>query len=143
MKVATSVNYPPENNIKKIPSCYPIISIKNKLASNRVLLLNFHWWFSNICLLYNNCLTDHFITDQNLAFADMQACFLSFTQTVHWKDIWLLVTEIFVSMFLESQNLFFFFLLEMYWMYAEYMIRQYQLFLSKLVHKAEIQLKEL
>lgn len=28
-------------------------------------------------------------------------------------------------------------------MYAEYMIRQYQSFLSKLVHKVEIQLKEL
>ena len=44
-------------------SWYPITSNHNKLASNR--------WSLNIHLFYNNCLIDHFISDQNLPFADM------------------------------------------------------------------------
>ena len=59
----------------------------------------------NICLLYNNCLTDSFISDQNLPFVDTSACSLSFTQKVLWKAIWLLITKNWVSMFLETQNL--------------------------------------
>ena len=47
----------------EFPSWYPITSNHNKLASNR--------WSLNIHLFYNNCLIDHFISDQNLPFADM------------------------------------------------------------------------
>ena len=57
----------------------------------------------------------HYSPNQNFPFADMQACSLSSTQKVLWKDIWLLVSEIEVSMSLETQNLF---LLEIYEMYT-------------------------
>ena len=63
----------------------------------------------------------------------MQACSLSFTQKVLWKDIWLLVTEIWVSMLLETQNIFF-----AGKCMLEYIIRQYQSFLSKLVYKLKV-----
>ena len=34
----------------------------------------------NISLIRNNCLSDRFISDQNLSFADMKTCCLSFTK---------------------------------------------------------------
>ena len=58
----------------------------------------------------------HYSPNQNFPFADMQACSLGFTQKILWKDIWLLVSEIEVSMSLETQNLF---LLEIYEICAE------------------------
>ena len=88
---------------KQFSSCYPITSIQKELATNGFFLVT----SVNISLLYNNCLTDRFISDQNLPFANMQACSLSFTQKVLWKAIWLLVTKNWVSIFLETQNLFF------------------------------------
>ena len=57
----------------------------------------------------------HYSPNQNFPFADMQACSLGFTQKILWKDIWLMVSEIEVSMSLETQNLF---LLEIYKMCA-------------------------
>ena len=57
---------------------YPITSIQKELATNGFFLVT----SVNISLLYNNCLTDRFISDQNLPFANMQACSLSFTQKV-------------------------------------------------------------
>ena len=56
--MATSVKHPPENIIKKqFPSCYPITSVQNKLASNRVFSVKLCRWSLNIHILYKNCLT--------------------------------------------------------------------------------------
>ena len=62
----------------------------------------------NISFLCNNCLTDHFISNQNLLFAGMQILLLlEFHKLVLSKDIQLLVTKIFFFLFLETQNLSF------------------------------------
>ena len=121
----------------EFPSCHLITSNQNKLASNRGFGVNFPRWSLNIRLLYNNSLTDRLISDQNLPFADFQARSSSFRQTVLWKDIWLLGNEVWVSMFLETWNLFCW-----KWM-LEYLIKQYQQFLSKLIYKGKSWQKEL
>ena len=83
----------------------PLVPIRINWLQMEFLALNFGKWSLNISLLYNNCLTDCFIPIQNLPFADMQSCSLSFGKVL-WKQIWLLVTEIWPIIFLEIQSLF-------------------------------------
>ena len=71
--MATSVKHPPEN----FPLVVPFHFIQNRLASIRVSVLIFRRCSLNFRLLY----TDRFISDQNLPFADMQACLLSVTKS--------------------------------------------------------------
>ena len=69
-----------------------------------------------ISFLWNKCLTDRFISNQSLPFADVQTCCRSFAHAgVLPKAIGLLITEIWASMFSKTQNMFFF-LLKMWYM---------------------------
>ena len=134
--MATSVKHSREN----ISLVILLLPYRINWIQTEFSMLNFRGWSLTIRPLYNNCLIDGFISDQNLSFASMQACSMSFTQKVLWKDIWLLVTEIRVSMLLETQNLFCWKCIKCM---LEYRIRRYQSFLSKLVQKVKRRLKEL
>ena len=87
-------------------------------------------------------LTDFLISDQNLPFADMQACSLNFTQKFLWKGIigyLLLKFELVCS---NKLKICFFWWKCMKCM-LEYMIRQYKSFLSKFFCKGKSRRKEL
>ena len=77
-KVATPVKQPPEN----FPFVVSILPFTIKWLQTEFLVLNFQKQSLHICLNYNNCFNDHFISDQNLPFAYLQVCSLSFTQKV-------------------------------------------------------------
>ena len=83
-KVAALVRHLPEN----FPLVIPLLPFGINWLKTEFLVPNFHRWSLNIFVLDNNCLTDCFIPDQNFPFPDRQACSLSFTQKVLWKDIW-------------------------------------------------------
>ena len=134
--MATSVKHSPEN----ISLVILLLPYRINWIQTEFSVLKFRRSSLNIRPLYNNCLIDRFISDQNLSFADMQACSMSFTQKVLWKDIWLLVTEIRVSMLLETQNLFCWKCIKCM---LEYRISRYQSFLSKLVQKVKRRLMSL
>ena len=106
-KVATLVKHLLENSVwNNFPLVIPLLPFRINWLQTKFLGFNFHRWLLNIPLLCNNWLPDCFISDQNLPYAAMQACSLIFKQKILCKDIWLLVTEIWVSMFLETHALF-------------------------------------
>ena len=59
--VATPVKQPPEN----FPLVVSILPFTINWLQTEFLVLNFQRQSLHICLNYNNCFTDHFISDQN------------------------------------------------------------------------------
>ena len=80
-EVATLVKHPLEN----IPLVILVLPFRINWLQTEFSVLKFQRWLWIFCLLYNNCFIDCFISDQNLPFADMKACFLSFTQKFFWN----------------------------------------------------------
>ena len=72
----TSVKYPPEDNVKNIFLLDgPLVPMRTNWLQTKFSVLNFSKQSLNISLLCNNCLSDDFISDQNLTFADIKTCF--------------------------------------------------------------------
>lgn len=84
----------------------PLVPFRINWLQTEFFVLNFGKWSMNIGLLCNNCLTGCLFLIKS-SIADLQTCCPNFTQKVFWRDIWLLVTEICVRMFLFTQNLIF------------------------------------
>ena len=79
--MATSVKYPPEDNVKNdFLLVGPLVPVRTNWLQTEFSVLNFGKQSLNISLLCNNYLSDRFISDQNLSFADMKICCLSFTK---------------------------------------------------------------
>ena len=59
----TSVKHPPEDNMKNVfLSVGPLVPMRTN-------------WLQTKFSVLNNCLSDDFISDQNLTFADIKTCF--------------------------------------------------------------------
>ena len=58
----------------------PLVPMRITWLQTKFSVLNFGKQSLNTSLLCNNCLSDRFNSDQNLSFADMKACCLSFTK---------------------------------------------------------------
>ena len=72
----TSVKYPPEDNVKNVFLLVgPLVPMRTNWLQTKFSVLNFSKQSLNISLLCNNCLSDDFISDQNLTFADIKTCF--------------------------------------------------------------------
>ena len=102
--MATSVKYPPEDDMKNdFLLVGPLVPIRTNWLQTKFSVLNFSKQSQNISLLCNNRSSCRFISDQNLSFADMKTCCLSFTKSSseRIKSYWL------------PQKSFFRFLLEM------------------------------
>ena len=95
---------------KRFPSGWPLVPIRTNWLQTKFLVLNFSRKSLNVSPLCKNCLSDRFISDQNLTLVFMSGWHENLLPELHkkvlWKDAELLVTEIEVSMFSETQTLF-------------------------------------
>ena len=90
--MATSVKYPPEDDMKNdFLLVGPLVPIRTNWLQTKFSVLNFSKQSQNISLLCNNRSSCRFISDQNLSFADMKTCCLSFTKrsSERIKSYWL------------------------------------------------------
>ena len=72
----TSVKHPPEDNVKNVFLLVgPLDPMRTNWLQTKFSVLNFSKQSLNISLLCSNCLSDDFISDQNLTFADIKTCF--------------------------------------------------------------------
>ena len=79
--MATSVKYRPEDDVKNdFLLVGPLVPVRTNWLQTEFSVLNLGKQSLNISLIRDNCLSDRFISDQNLSFADMETCCLSFTK---------------------------------------------------------------
>ena len=90
----------------------PLVPIRTNWLQTKFSVLNFRKQSLNISLLCNNRSSYRFISDQNLSFADMKTCCLSFTKSSseRIKSYW---SPKFKSVCFGNAKSFFRFLLEM------------------------------
>ena len=58
----------------------PFVPVRTNWLQTEFSVLNLGKQSLNISLIRDNCLSDRFISDQHLSFADMETCCLSFTK---------------------------------------------------------------
>ena len=111
--MVTSIKYPPEDDAKNdFLLVGPLVPIRTNWLQTKFSVLNFSKQSLNISPLCKNCLSDRFISDQNLTLADTKTCCLSFTKrsSERIKSYWL---PKFKSVCFGSTKSFFRYLLEM------------------------------
>ena len=111
--MVTSIKYPPEDDAKNdFLLVGPLVPIRTNWLQTKFSVLNFSKKSLNVSPLCKNCLSDRFISDQNLTLADTKTCCLSFTKrsSERIKSYWL---PKFKSVCFGSAKSFFRYLLEM------------------------------
>ena len=112
--MVTSIKYPPEDDAKNdFLLVGPLVPIRTNWLQTKFLVLNFSRQSLNVSPLCKNCLSDRFISDQNLTLADMKTCCLCLTKrsSERTQSYWLPKLK---SVCFRKRRLFFFrFLLEM------------------------------
>ena len=85
--MASSIWHPPKNNTKKnFPFVGLLVPLEKNWLKTKFSVLNFGKQSLNIIILCKNFLSDRFNSYENLSFADMETCWMSWMK-INFKPL--------------------------------------------------------